>query len=481
MYSSLKKISSALAVMAYLTVPSYAQQQANTPTESTTPNSPPKAIRVIRIENDGKVSVDNDVLKGNSALISSLSCHKPSKPFLGISVGNGAQQGVTVVAVTPESAADKAGLQQGDIIITIDGKELHSPQEVTEMIQSKKVGDNISVLFSRDGKPNTVSAVLGEKQTNIRMITRRFSGDEKDLQREKSAELAMVEDVNTSTWTDNDGTSVEITTSAEKDGSVKKNVIILKNKMHGDMAKELENLRIELPDNIKGLVDKEIRMVKIIRTKTANPCEELQELKSNPLLGVYIAGNFRHNVFVESTMKSMGAEAVGLQRGDIITSIEGTPVKNYNELRKEITKHAPGDRVAVTYKRDAEEKTVYVLLSSQAETKPELVKDLEMQCVENPLPKSGVEQSTTQDIDNSISVYPNPTHGLSTIRFTSSGTEQLAVSVTDMEGREVMTMNHPASIGAVEIPLDVTELSSGMYMVSISQNGQTYTERIIVE
>lgn len=481
MYSSLKKISSALAVMAYLTVPSYAQQQANTPAEAMTPNSSPKTIRVIRIENDGKVIVDNDVLKGNTALLNSLSCHKPSKPFLGVSLGNGAQQGVAVIAVTPESAAEKAGLQQGDIIITIDGKELHSPQEVTEMIQSKKVGDNISVLFSRDGKPNTVSAVLGEKQTNIRMITRRFSGDEKDLQSEKSAELAMVEDVNTSTWTDNDGTSVEITTSAEKDGSVKKNVIILKNKMHGDMAKELENLRIELPDNIKELVDKEIRMVKIIRTKTANPCEELQELKSNPLLGVYIAGNFRHNVFVESTMKSMGAEAVGLQRGDIITSIEGTPVKNYNELRKEITKHAPGDRVAVTYKRDAEEKTVYVLLSSQAETKPELVKDLEMECAENPLPKSGVEQATTQDADNNISVYPNPTHGLSTIRFTSSGTEQLAVSVTDMEGREVMTMNHPASIGAVEIPLDVTELSSGMYMVSISQNGQTYTERIIVE
>lgn len=481
MYSSLKKISSALAVMAYLTVPSYAQQQANTPTESTTPNSPPKAIRVIRIENDGKVIVDNDVLKGNTALLNSLSCHKPSKPFLGVSVGNGAQQGVTVVAVTPESAAEKAGLQQGDIIITIDGKELHSPQELTEMIQSKKVGDNISVLFSRDGKPNTVSVVLGEKQTNIRMITRRFSGDEKDIQSEKLAELAMVENGNTATWTDNDGTSVEITTSAEKDGSVKKNVIILKNKMHGDMSKELENLRIELPDNIKELVDKEIRMVKIIRTKTANPCEELQELTSNPLLGVYITTNVRDAVFIENTMKSLGAENAGIQRGDIITSIDGIAIKNYNQLRREITKHVPGERVAVTYKRNNEDKTVYVLLSSQAETKPEIVQNLEQQCADKSMPKAGIEQATSPNNDNGVSVYPNPTFGLSTIRFTSQTADPLSVTVTNMEGREVMTMNHPASIGAVEIPLDVTELSSGMYMVSISQNGQTYTERIIVE
>jgi hypothetical protein len=141
----------------------------------------------------------------------------------------------------------------------------------------------------------------------------------------------------------------------------------------------------------------------------------------------------------------------------------------------------PGERVAVTYKRNGEEKTVYALLSSQAETKPEIVQNLEQQCADKSMPKAGIQQETAPNTDNGVSVYPNPTYGLSTIRFTSQSTDQLAVTITDMEGREVMTMNHAASIGTVEIPLDVTELSSGIYLVNITQNGQTFIERIVVQ
>jgi hypothetical protein len=120
-------------------------------------------------------------------------------------------------------------------------------------------------------------------------------------------------------------------------------------------------------------------------------------------------------------------------------------------------------------------------LSSQAETKPEIVQNLEQQCADKSMSKAGIQQETAPNTDNGVSVYPNPTYGLSTIRFTSQSTDQLAVTITDMEGREVMTMNHAASIGTVEIPLDVTELSSGIYLVNITQNGQTFIERIVVQ
>ncbi|HRE57659.1 MAG TPA: PDZ domain-containing protein [Candidatus Kapabacteria bacterium] len=469
MYSSFKHITAAIALSALMALPIHAQQtEPNAPSSQNGSSSIEKSVHVIRIGNDGKVSVDKDAMMGNTALINTLSCAKP-RPFLGVTLGDAANKGVPVTAITPASAAEKAGLVKGDIIVSIDGKELNNSQEVVECIQSKKAGNDIAIVITRDGQQKNLTATLTNSQPQVQVFTRNISLDKNSTN--------TLEDVEALAWTDNDDKSIEVTT--EKDGNTEKKIIIMKKRLHGD-AQQLENIRIELP-NINNAMDKELMMVKVITTQTSNPCEQLQELKSNPLLGVYIAGNFRNNVFVENTMKSLGADAVGIQRGDIITSIDGITIKNYNELRREITKHVPGERVAVTYKRNGEEKTVYALLSSQAETKPEIVQNLEQQCADKSMPKAGIQQETAPNTDNGVSVYPNPTYGLSTIRFTSQSTDQLAVTITDMEGREVMTMNHAASIGTVEIPLDVTELSSGIYLVNITQNGQTFIERIVVQ
>ena len=469
MYSSLKHITAAIALSALMALPIHAQQtEPNAPSSQNGSSSIEKSVHVIRIGNDGKVSVDNNALMGNTALINTLSCAKP-RPFLGVTLGDVANKGVPVTAITPASAAEKAGLVKGDIIVSIDGKELNNSQEVVECIQSKKAGNDIAIVITRDGQQKNLTATLTNSQPQVQVFTRNISLDKNSTN--------TLEDVEALAWTDNDDKSIEVTT--EKDGNTEKKIIVMKKRIHGD-AQHRENVHIELP-NIHKMMDKEIMMVKVITKQTANPCEQLQELKSNPLLGVYITTNIRDAVFIENTMKSLGAENAGIQRGDIITSIDGVAIKNYNQLRKEITKHVPGERVAVAYRRNNEDKTVYVLLSSQAETKPEIVQNLEQQCADNSLPKAGIQQETAPNTDNGVSVYPNPTFGLSTIRFTSQTTDPLSVTVMDMEGREVMTMNHPASIGTVEIPLDVTELSSGAYLVNITQNGQTLTERIAVQ
>ncbi len=472
MYSSFKHITAAIALSALMALPIHAQQtEPNAPSSQNGSSSIEKSVHVIRIGNDGKVSVDKDAMMGNTALINSLSCAKAPRPFLGVSLGDAAGKGVAVTDITPASAAEKAGLEKGDILISIDGKELNNSQEVVECIQSKKAGNDIVVSIIRNGQQKNVMATLTDAQPQVQVFTRNISLDK------NSTNTNTLEDVEAVAWTDNDDKSIEVTT--EKDGTTEKKIIMIKKRIHGD-AQQLENVRIELP-HIKKMMDKEIMMVKVITKQTANPCEQLQELTSNPLLGVYITTNVRDAVFIENTMKSLGAENAGIQRGDIITSIDGIAIKNYNQLRREITKHVPGERVAVTYKRNNEDKTVYVLLSSQAETKPEIVTSLQKQCAENTLPKAGIQQETAPNTDNGVSVYPNPTFGLSTIRFTSQTADPLSVTVTNIEGREVMTMNHPATIGAVEIPLDVTELSAGMYLVNIIQNGQTFTERIVVQ
>ena len=96
------------------------------------------------------------------------------RPYLGITYvavtdESTAQQlgvnayGIYVVDVVPGSSADKAGLQPGDRIVSIDGSEIASRDDVTSIIDQHTAGDTISITVARDGQMVTVSATLGEQ------------------------------------------------------------------------------------------------------------------------------------------------------------------------------------------------------------------------------------------------------------------------------------------------------------------------------
>jgi serine protease Do len=72
--------------------------------------------------------------------------------------------GAAITNVTKESAADKAGLKVDDIITKIDDKKIESPQDLTEVISSKKPKDEVTITYKRDGKLNTTKATLGERK-----------------------------------------------------------------------------------------------------------------------------------------------------------------------------------------------------------------------------------------------------------------------------------------------------------------------------
>ena len=96
------------------------------------------------------------------------------RPYLGITYvavtdESTAQQlgvntyGIYVVDVVSGSGADKAGLQPGDRIVSIDGSEIASRDDVTAIIDQHTAGDTISITVARDGQMVTVSATLGEQ------------------------------------------------------------------------------------------------------------------------------------------------------------------------------------------------------------------------------------------------------------------------------------------------------------------------------
>jgi aminopeptidase YwaD len=69
--------------------------------------------------------------------------------------------GVRITGVREGSAADKAGLLGGDIIVEFAGKEIPDLYAYTYALRDQKPGDEVTVIVLRDGERLTLSAVLG--------------------------------------------------------------------------------------------------------------------------------------------------------------------------------------------------------------------------------------------------------------------------------------------------------------------------------
>lgn len=97
-----------------------------------------------------------------------------SRTFLGVTTDKD-DAGAKITEVTKESAAEKAGLQKGDIITKIGDTKIESPSDLSEAITSKKPKEEVKVTYKRDGKEKTAKATLQErKDADIRTFS--FSG-----------------------------------------------------------------------------------------------------------------------------------------------------------------------------------------------------------------------------------------------------------------------------------------------------------------
>jgi serine protease Do len=88
-----------------------------------------------------------------------------TRAFLGIS-SQDSPDGVKIMQVTDESAAEKAGLKTGDIIVKIDEKKIEDPEDVTSTIRKHKPNDKITITYKRSDKEAKTTATLGKTKSS---------------------------------------------------------------------------------------------------------------------------------------------------------------------------------------------------------------------------------------------------------------------------------------------------------------------------
>ncbi len=127
--------------------------------------------------------------------------------------------GVLIQRVQPKSGAEDAGIQEGDVILQIEGKSVSSSNELQGVVSQRRAGDNMNVILWRDGKKISKSVRLKPREDSQEIA----SNDE----RPTSGNTTQDEDVSKPTKFDNLGFSVEsLTDDLKKTLEVKEGVVV---------------------------------------------------------------------------------------------------------------------------------------------------------------------------------------------------------------------------------------------------------------
>jgi len=89
---------------------------------------------------------------------------KATHPYLGVKLGDSSDPaGAKVGEVASGAPADKAGLQNGDVITAVDGTAVTSSDQLIAVLAADSPGDQVQLTVSRGGSTQRVSVTLGSR------------------------------------------------------------------------------------------------------------------------------------------------------------------------------------------------------------------------------------------------------------------------------------------------------------------------------
>jgi len=85
-------------------------------------------------------------------------------PALAKAFGLSSTRGAVINQIMPGSPAEKAGLKSEDIVLKVNGREISSFAQLRNIVGLMRVGEKVDLDILRNGKPRTVSVVIGKAE-----------------------------------------------------------------------------------------------------------------------------------------------------------------------------------------------------------------------------------------------------------------------------------------------------------------------------
>ncbi len=156
------------------------------PPSPPTPPTPPAELAAKRAELDRLQGEVNALARRMAELSREIGgpaprvvMHRAGPPRIGLGVvlGEAADGGARIAAVTPGGPAAKAGLKAGDIVRSVHGRNVASPDDLVAALRGIQKGQAVNVGYLRDGRSAAAAVVADE-------LTRRevFEFDSRTMQ-----------------------------------------------------------------------------------------------------------------------------------------------------------------------------------------------------------------------------------------------------------------------------------------------------------
>ena len=110
---------------------------------------------------------------GWAAATQILTAGTPRRGFVGLAVQpvelavsqrpDGRERGLLVVAITPGSPAEAAGVIVGDILLEFDGQSTESPEDLLDLLIGNRIGQTVAARTLRGGTPRDVKITVAER------------------------------------------------------------------------------------------------------------------------------------------------------------------------------------------------------------------------------------------------------------------------------------------------------------------------------
>ncbi len=242
------------------------------------------------------------------------------RAFLGVTTGvenddnvkDTKPNGAAITNVTKGSAAEKAGLKEGDIIIKVNDAKVEAPSDLTKAIGSHKPNDEVTVYYKRDGKDMSAKVKLGENKAS-RTMAYSFSSP-KVLRR--TITIPRV-----------------------------------------PMSPRLH----DMPSTFDWKMNGDVDGVKIFGSGNTFPRQQKLGLKIQDT-------EEGDGVKVLTAEKDSPAEKAGLQKDDIVTEIGGKKISNTDDAREQLMENAEKSAYNIKAKRNGKEMSFDIKIPKKLKT-----------------------------------------------------------------------------------------------------------------
>jgi serine protease Do len=94
------------------------------------------------------------------------------------SLGIPKNEGELIRAVTPGGPAARAGIQQGDVVVAVNGQPVTPDQSLAYLVSQQPVGSRVPITLVREGQRRTVTVTVGERPSEEELARQGGTGEE---------------------------------------------------------------------------------------------------------------------------------------------------------------------------------------------------------------------------------------------------------------------------------------------------------------